>query len=94
MVRPKTSSKQLTQNHELHIVGVRILSRVSFALVVMLAAFLNEADQMARAKGLISVRVEAPTMFFGTHACMQPEAVDLPEEAPPEDPPCPRKRKQ
>lgn len=76
----------MTQNHDFHFVGVRILSRVSFALVIMFAAFLNEADQMARAKGLIYVRVEAPTMFFGTHACMQPDA-----EAPPEEPPCPKK---
>lgn len=80
----------MLQDHELHLVGVRVLSRTSFALVMVLAACLNDADQLARAKGLLSVRVEAPTMFFGTHACMQPEAEDLPDEPPPK-PPCPKK---
>ncbi len=90
MIGRTTFSQRLQQDHQLHLVGVRVLSRTSFALVMLLAACLNDADQLARAKGLLSVRVEAPTMFFGTHACMQPEAEDLPDEPPPK-PPCPKK---
>ncbi len=91
MIRRTTFSQRLQQDHQIHLIGVRVLSRTSFALVMVLAACLNDADQLARAKGLLSVRVEAPTMFFGTHACMQPEAEDLPDEQPPPEPPCPKK---
>lgn len=91
MIRRTTFSQRLQHDHQLHLVGVRVLSRTSFALVMVLAACLNDADQLARAKGLLSVRIEAPTMFFGTHACMQPEAEDLPDEPPPPEPPCPKK---
>jgi hypothetical protein len=73
--------------------GVRVLSRVSFVLVVFLAWGMNEADQAARAVGMLSFRVEA-SWNLGSHACMQPEAEELRPEPEPEKPPCPRQIKQ
>lgn len=78
---------------DVHLHGVRILGRVSFVLIAVMASILNQADQDARAKGLISVHVEAFSMALGNHACMQPEPEELPEEVVPEKPPCPRSGK-
>lgn len=50
---------------------------------------MNEADQLARAKGLMTFRVEAMPMSLGMHSCLQPEPEELTPEIELEKPPCP-----
>ena len=73
------------------ILGVRMLCRASFVLIIVTATIMNEADHAARAVGLISVRAEGLPFGLGTHACMQPTAEDVPDDPEPPKPPCPRR---
>jgi hypothetical protein len=69
--------------------GIRILSRVTFIWLIAIAWSMNEADQLARAKGLMTFRVEVMPMGLGTHSCLQPEPEELAPKPEPEKPPCP-----
>jgi hypothetical protein len=76
---------------DVHLVIMRVLGRVVFIQVAVGATVANEAENEARAKGLMYVRAEPGLgMGFGGHSCMQPEA--MPEEPEPEKPPCPKGR--
>jgi hypothetical protein len=93
MLSSKRAPLRLTLDPTSQMLGVRILCRASFVLIVVTATIANQADQQARAVGLLSFRVDAPSMWLGTHACMQPEAEDIPDEPEPEKPPCPKRGK-
>lgn len=90
---PKWNWHHTLQDRNAQMHGVRILCRASFVLLVVSATIANKADQDARATGLISVRVNAPSMALGTHACMMPTAEDVPDEPEPEKPPCPKSKR-
>ncbi len=72
------------------ILGVRMLCRASFVLIIVTATIMNEADHAARAVGLISVRAEVNSLGLGTHTCLRPSAEDVPDEPELPKPPCPR----
>lgn len=80
-------------DNDLHLHGVRMLCRASFVVIVATATIMNRADHEARAVGLLSFRVDAPSMALGTHACMQPEPQEILDEPEPDKPPCPKSRK-
>jgi hypothetical protein len=90
MLAPKLSWQRLALERNAQLHGVRMLCRASFVLIIATASIMNEADQAARAVGLLSVRVEGSPLGLGTHACMQPSAEDVPDEPEPVKPPCPR----
>lgn len=93
MLSPQRPRRNIVSDLDLQFHGVRFLTRASFLLIMVMASVGNQADNEARAKGLMSVRIEAPSMLLGTHACMQPDAQDVPDEPEPEKPPCPRSGK-
>lgn len=92
MIPRKSGWERALDTRGIEIYGVRILGRVSFICIVVSAWAMNEADQAARAKGLLSFRVDIPMAGLGTHACMQPEAQEIEPEPEPKlkEPPCPR----
>jgi hypothetical protein len=76
---------------DVHLVIMRVLGRVVFVLAAACATVANEAENEARAKGLMYVRAEPGLgMGLGGHFCMQPE--EMPEQPEPEKPPCPKGR--
>jgi len=78
MIARRSRWKDLLNAPDIELHGVRILSRVSFICIMAISWSANEADQVARAKGLMTFRVEVPAFGLGNHACMQPEAEELP----------------
>lgn len=93
MLPGKSVWERMADAPAIELYGVRILCHVSFVCIVALAWTANEAEHTALKKGLLSFRVDVPAVGLGTHACMQPEAEELPKEPEPEEPPCPHSEK-
>jgi len=90
MLAPQRPWQCLALERNTQILGVRMLCRATFVLIIVTATIMNEADHAARAVGLLSVHAEGLALGLGTHACMQPSAEDVPDEPEPPKPPCPR----
>ena len=69
---------------------LRLLGHAVLASSAVAAVVANDADQEARAQGLLWVHAEPSALIFGQHACLQPAEEEIPPE--PEPPPCPRTR--
>jgi hypothetical protein len=90
MISQNRYQRHLILEHNTHFIGVRLLSRASFVLIVATATIVNDADQSARAVGLISIRIDGSPFGLRTHACMQPSDGNVPDEPAPPEPPCPK----
>jgi hypothetical protein len=66
------------------------LGRGTLLLVALVVVLGDQADQAARAKGLMPVQAQLPA-FVGAHSCMSPADEEPPAPEPVEEPPCPRK---
>lgn len=89
MVPRNSLAHRLLLDRRAQTMGVHLLCRACFVLIIVASTVANEAENEARKKGLFTVRAE-PALMMGMHACMQPEAADLPDEPAPEKPPCPK----
>jgi len=89
--RPSTQPRWLEGQH----IALRFLTRVALALIVLAATIANRADNDARAKGLLSVRIEPLYSSFAPVSCLSTDPDEAPPPPPPEEdekPPQPKSR--